>query len=189
MIFKGANPDPVQYATSGVGTTTSPTFRFAEALLIYAEAKAELGNITQADLDISINVLRERAAMPPLQMDNIVQDPNWLYPDLSPIVNEVRRERHVEMAIEGYRFDDLMRWRAHDLFVGKRLKGAKFQPELYPDVKLGEEVFLDEDGYLDPLVKQIPNGYQFDPGRDYLLAIPLEQITLNPSLEQNPRWN
>lgn len=72
--------------------------------------------------------------------------------------------------------------------MGKRLKGAKFQEDLYPDVKLGQEVFI-EDGYLDPLVKQIPDGYQFNPGRDYLLAVHVEQITLNPNLVQNPGWN
>lgn len=189
MIFKGANPDPTQYATSGVGTTTSPTFRFAEALLNFAEAKAELGTITQDDLDQSINLLRSRVEMPPMELNNITTDPNWLYPDLSPVINEVRRERHVEFAIEGYRFDDLMRWRAHEVFVGQRLKGAKFIPEDFPDLQIGVEVFLDADGYLDPLVNQIPDGYRFDPNRDYLLTIPIEQITLNSNLEQNPGWN
>lgn len=189
MIYKGANPNRDHFFTGGVGTTTSPAFRFAEALLIYAEAKAELGTITQSDLDMTVNVLRDRVAMPHLIMAEIETDPNWLYPNLSPILNEVRRERHIEFALEGYRPDDIMRWRAHDLFVGKRLKGAKFDPETYPDVTVGEVVFLDEEGYIDPLQKQIPNGYQFNPGRDYLLPVPQEQLTLNTSFTQNPGWN
>ena len=75
------------------GETGNMLFRYAEALLNYAEAKAELGSLTQSDVDISINILRKRVAMPDLDINNITSDPNWEFPALSPIINEVRRER------------------------------------------------------------------------------------------------
>ncbi len=187
-IKKGANIDRNQYHTSGVGTTSSPVMRLAEALLIYAEARAELGSLTQSDLDMTVNVLRDRAGVAHLDLNNIASDPNWQFPGLSPIINEIRRERRVELAAEGYRFDDLMRWRAHDAFIGKRLKGAFFVQEDYPNLVIGTTVMVDEDGYIDPHQTQMPDGFGFDPVRDYLLAVPQQQITLNSNLTQNPGW-
>jgi len=169
--------------------------RYGEALLIYAEAKAELGTITQADLDISINLLRERAGFdfttnPTAKLTlTPVTDPNW--PDygyvLSPILQEIRRERSVELMNEGFRLDDLMRWKADNLFVGKRPKGAYYE-SLISNAGSGSET-VDEDNYLDPYAVSLPDGYGFNPERDYLLAIPTEELVLNPNLEpQNPGW-
>lgn len=100
-----------------------PVIRFAETLLIYAEAAAELGQVTQTDLDISINQLRNRAGMPALVLAtaNANPDPFLLaqYSNVSGanlgVILEIRRERRVEMAMEGYRFDDLMRYAAGKL--------------------------------------------------------------------------
>src|SRR5690606_25103978 len=115
------------------GTTGKILFRYAEALLNYAEAKAELGTLTQTDLDISINKLRDRVAMPHLVMSNIQTDPNWSFPNLSPVINEIRRERRVELVAEGFRWNDIARWAAADeLIVGKRYLGAKFNNVDYP---------------------------------------------------------
>lgn len=97
-----------------------PVLRYAEQLLIYAEAKAELGELTQADLDMSVNLLRERAGMPALSINPVV-DPLQAarYPNInSPqeaVLLEIRRERRIEMALEGYRYDDLMRWAAGEI--------------------------------------------------------------------------
>lgn len=188
QINKGALPDPEQYYTGWVGVTPSIIFRYSEALLNFAEAKAELGTLTQGDVDKSIKVLRDRVGMPNLDLGNIESDPNWLFPTLSPVINEVRRERHVELAVEGYRWSDILRWRAHDIFEGKRPKGAYYIPELYPELTIGTDVFIDENGYVDPYQNSLPAGYGFDPGRDYLSPIPTEQLTLNTSLNQNPGW-
>ncbi len=100
-----------------------PVYRYAEALLIFAEAKAELNELTQADLDLSINLLRDRAGMPRLELAtaNVNPDPvlGNQYPSVSGtnkgVILEIRRERRVELALEGYRFDDLMRWSAGKL--------------------------------------------------------------------------
>ncbi len=94
-------------------------FRYAEALLVYAEAKAELGTLTQADLDMSINKLRDRVAMPHLTLTyaNSHPDPYLVqeYPNVSGsnkgVILEIRRERRIEMFAEGLRWADLMRWK------------------------------------------------------------------------------
>ena len=100
-------------------------YRYAEVLLNYAEAKAELGTITQGDIDSSVKKLRDRAGMPNLLLNSIASDPNWEFPALSPVINEIRRERKIELAMEISRWDDIARWAAADeLIVGKRYKGA-----------------------------------------------------------------
>ena len=95
-------------------------YRYAEALLIYAEAKAEMGDIEQNDLDISVNLLRQRAGLPNLDLNtaNSSIDPSMEgdFPNVSGtnkgVILEIRRERRVEFAAEAFRFDDLMRWHA-----------------------------------------------------------------------------
>ena len=95
-----------------------PLVRYAETLLIYAEAQAELGQLTQADLDRTVNVLRKRAGMPDLGLNPSVDPvkeakyPNVKVSDQWREILEIRRERRVEFGMEGYRFDDLMRWGA-----------------------------------------------------------------------------
>lgn len=101
-------------------------FRYAEALLILAEAKAELNELTQDDLDKTINLLRERVGMPKLLMAtaNANPDPYLVsqYPNVDQgpnkgVILEIRRERRIELFNEGLRWDDLMRWKA-----GKKLE-------------------------------------------------------------------
>jgi len=157
--------------------------RYAEVLLIFAEAKAELGTITQAELDKSINLLRDRVGMPHMQLHNITPDPNWTWPELSPLINEIRRERVIELAAENFRLDDLLRWASMDKFNGTRPKGTKIdQFPITPDIP------VDENGYLDPFRNTYPGGFNFDTGRHYLWPIPESQIVLNPTITQNPGW-
>ena len=189
QIRKGSHPDLKHKVTGAAGTTSSPIFRYAEALLIFAEAKAELGTITQTDVDNTINKLRTRADMPNLIIANITTDPNWLYPGLSPLINEIRREWHVEFAAEGYRWVNIVRWAAmEDVVVGKRILGAIFKQSDFPDLTIGVDVQVNADGYIDAHVNEAPTGMHFNLGRDYLLPVPLEQIVLNPALSQNPGW-
>jgi len=86
-------------------------FRYSELLVSYAEAKAELGECTQEVLDKSINLLRDRVDMIHLTVD-VEADPsqNWEVP-VTPLIHEIRRERRIELCIEGKRFDDLVRWK------------------------------------------------------------------------------
>ncbi len=103
-----------------------PCIRYAEVLLVYAEAKAELGQISQEILDKTVNQLRARAGMPNLAV-NCEADPfmQAKFPKVSPVLLEIRRERTVELAFEGFRFDDLMRWHAGKL-LEKEPEGLYF---------------------------------------------------------------
>lgn len=97
-----------------INDTDIPVLRFAEILLIYAEASAELGLLDQSILDATVNVLRDRVAMPHLSMNvDVDRVQQARYPEISdPVLLEIRRERRIELAMEGYRYDDLMRWGA-----------------------------------------------------------------------------
>jgi hypothetical protein len=199
MMWKGHSGDYAEFLNGNNSTTGCIYFRYAETLLIYAEAKAELGTITQGDIDKTVNALRKRVGMDNglLDMTNITTDPNWEFADLSPLLQEIRRERKVELACEGFRVDDIFRWAAADeLIVGKRPLGAILkQWENYPGAS---EQFQDavaimpvnSEGYIDPYkaFSIMDGGYQFNPGRDYLSPIPTDQIVLNPNLTQNPGW-
>lgn len=182
LILKGYNPN-MEYHVQQFEETPSIIFRYGEVLLNYAEAKAELEDITQSDLDISLNKLRDRVAMPDLKIGAISHDPNWDFPGLSPLINEIRRERRIELALEGFRWDDIARWAAADeLIIGKRPKGLK------ADQLARNSYPVDEDGYVDPYQTSMPTGYGFILGRDYLNSIPESEINLNPDLTQNPGW-
>lgn len=193
QLKKGVNPkDPTAGGpTTSKGQTGCIVFRYAEALLNYAEAKAELGEAV--DYEKSLNLLRRRAGMP--DFDKTLQDPSrkhyadFGYP-VSDELYEIRRERAVELASEGFRTQDYRRWAAHALFAGKRPKGYPFNPEEFKnnEGKVTVTTARDENGFMDPLQKGLPNGYQFDPDRDYLDFIPVNERTLNPKLTQNPGW-
>lgn len=105
-----------------------PIFRLAEVMLNYAEAKAELGTLTQSDLDISINELRRRVDMPELKMadananpDMVLASEEWGYPNVDKgsnmgVILEIRRERMIELAMELVHYTDIMRWKEGKTF-------------------------------------------------------------------------
>jgi len=147
--------------------------RFAEILLNYAEAKLEQGTLTQADLDLTINKLRERVGMHPMVISELA---TWGM-DLR---EEVRRERRVELVLEGQRYYDILRWKRGDL-LARDVKGIKKEFIIrQDDVK---SIPTDEDGYIIFLT-----GNTFDESKHYLWPIPLAQRDLNPNLTQNPNW-
>lgn len=126
--------DQWSWATSYIDI---PLIRLAEIYLIYAEAKAELGTLTQSDLDNTVNKLRERVGMPTLNIAqaNATIDPVLAeqYPNVASnkgIIYELRRERRVELACEGFRFDDVNRWKVGKLFA-KQMEGF-YVPALGP---------------------------------------------------------
>lgn len=181
---------------TGKSETAHVLIRYSEALLAYAEAAEELGLCTDAVLDKTLRLLRERAGVTYVKPSIIDPHfPNFGYP-LTPNMQEIRRERRSELALQDYRLDDLMRWRAHPIFKSKRQRGAYFTKEslLYRSFDPADEdnatsldqIPLDEEGWMDPLKEFLPNGYQFDPSRDYLLPIPPEELLLNKTLHQNP---
>lgn len=201
-------------------------FRAAEVLLNYAEAKAEAGSLTQADLELSVNRLRDRAGMPHLNMaaanaapDPFLTDAEWGgYQNVSGankgVILEIRRERTIELAQEGFRYYDIMRWKEGKIFE-KQYYGMYFPgPGEYdlnadgmPDIllytgdsapastapakyKVGSSDFIlsnGESGNVNPY-KEL--SCHWDDSRDYLYPIPTDERNLTGgALTQNPGWN
>ena len=112
--------DGKSYDNAALNTNALPLFRYAEVLLNYAEAKAELGTLTDADWAKTIGALRSRAGITggltakPTTVDSYFQ--STYFPSISdPVILEIRRERAIELCLEGFRFNDLKRWKCGDL--------------------------------------------------------------------------
>ena len=200
-----------------------PVFRLGEVYLNYAEALAELGTLTQSDLDLSLNLLRDRVGMPHLDMAAANANPDWYlcsaeygYRNVSGankgVILEIRRERGVELAQEGFRLPDLIRWREGDC-ISQTFHGVYFSgPGEYDltgdgkaDIRLylpgdkpaGDLVNLEIGSDTGVLLSDGTSGYMdhhkniahvFDENRDYYYPIPTKERSLNPNLKQNPGW-
>ena len=185
QTIKGYDP-ATGHSGYALETADGIAYRYAETLLINAEAKAELKTISQEDLDKTINVLRDRVGMPHLTVEVGFTDPDW--PDygyeLTGLLQEIRRERRIELAGEGFRWNDICRWKAGTLlenpmtYVGKKVTtGTRADAGyviVYPDYT-----------YSDLSIGT--NSRQWD-DKMYLLPIPTNELQLNPALEQNPGW-
>lgn len=158
-----------------------PIIRYTEVLLIYAEASFEKGStITDSDLDISINKVRDRVGMP--HLTNAFVTANGLN-----MRDEIRRERTIELSLEGYRLDDLRRWKTAEVELNQPLRGIKYKGTQYETDgrwnNIGYEV--DAEGVI---ILEKAADRKFDPAKHYLFPLPTRQILLNPQLEQNPEW-
>lgn len=187
-VMKWHSTDPAQWNLAQ-STLDVFIFRYAEVLLNYAEAKAELNQCGQAALDSTVNALRDRVDLPHLKVEVGYTDPNW--PDygyqLSPLLYEIRRERSVELLGEGFRWDDIVRWAAGKLIENpKTMLGIWISDEMraaYGD-SFSREV--NDDGYL---VVYPGNDSRTWDDKLYLHPIPIDQTTLNPNLlPNNPGW-
>ena len=177
------------------GAVDAPIFRFAETLLIYAEARAELGEADQAVIDRTINLLRRRVGMPDMVIANLVRDPLSYFPEVDVLIDEIRRERRVELALEGFRYDDLMRWRAGRL-LEREVLGMRFDPAMFADTNItastdpssDANIIINADGFIRPYARSLRDGRVF---RDYMYFFPLptNELQLNPNLVQNPGWD
>lgn len=147
--------------------------RYAEVLLTYAEARLEQGTLTQDDVDKTINLLRDRVGMAPMNLAEL--EANGLN-----IREEIRRERRVELALEGQRYFDIKRWEQGE-FLAEDVKGTNIH--WLPDPEAAGNLRTDEDGFI-----LAHTGRTFDPGKHYLWPIPLPQLERNPDLVQNPGW-
>lgn len=179
-------------------------YRYAEALLINAEAHAELGTCTQAVLDATINKLRDRVGMAHLTTSPAVDAKPVDYGyTVSPLLYEIRRERRVELAHEDFRWDDIMRWNAVKLlenpltYLGIHITNE--MSDLFADrtgspapYDFGQTVTYNGKTYLAPYnvgIDASANGRAWtENDKRFLYPIPLEQIELNPALTQNPGW-
>lgn len=156
-----------------------PFIRLAEVMLIYAEAVYERnGSISDADLNKSINKVRNRVGIPALT--NAFITANGLN-----MQDEIRRERTVELSYEGFRYDDIRRWKIAEVVLPKAIKGVKWTGTQWStDPRFASNDFtVDTDGFI-----IVEDNRVFDPKKHYLLPLPERQIILNDKLKQNPNW-
>ncbi|MGI6243293.1 MAG: RagB/SusD family nutrient uptake outer membrane protein [Prevotella sp.] len=128
--------------------------RYADVLLMYAEAMNEQGKMTESVWNETIRPIRKRAGFTSAKALN--------YPTYGDMRETLRKERRSELAIEGLRYYDIVRWKAADKYLNGTVKGAGFT------------TWTDH--------------YVFNDKRDYLWPVPQDQYNLNPNLGQNPGW-
>lgn len=165
---------------NNAGTVDKIILRYGEVLLIYAEATYELSeSISDADLDLSINKLRARVNFPVLLSNAFVTANNLNMRD------EIRRERTVELALEGFRYDDLIRWKLAEVLLPQELLGAKYIETDWPGTN-PSNLNLNANQVIIIETKATRN---FQPNRDYLYPVPINEINLSAgNVEQNPNW-
>ena len=147
--------------------------RYAEVLLTYAESRFELGKLTQQDIDMTINLLRDRVGMKRMDLNELAENGMDLR-------EEIRRERRVELALEGQRYFDLLRWEQGPV-LAEDVKGMK---KAWASNQSHVANFAeDQDGYIVAF-----SGRNFVSPRNYLWPIPLPQLERFPDLGQNPGW-
>lgn len=205
-----------------------PVFRLAEVYLNYAEARAELDELTQDDVDITVNQLRERVGMTGMlnmtwannNPDPVLESDLYGYSNVTGanrgVILEIRRERAIELAMEGFRLDDLMRWRQGKCLeqpisgmyfpgVGKYDLTGDGKPDINiwtgTDPKNKDVVDLELGSQTGIILSEGNTGYvyhhadisrSFDESRDYLYPIPSHERELYHNagafLAQNPGW-
>ena len=215
--------DDVRYDGGNFNDNAVSIFRYAEVLLNYAEAKAELGTLTDADWAATIGALRKRAGITsglttkPTVIDPYLQ--TIYFPGISdPSILEIRRERGIELVLEGFRFYDLVRWKRGELMT------MVWNGMYVPALEVGMD--LNEDGILDvafgksasrpatvpssgpnkvteyiPLtggltlsndtngeLRWLSNIAKTWTEKNYYYPIPQNDILTNPNLIQNPDW-
>ncbi|WP_028524602.1 RagB/SusD family nutrient uptake outer membrane protein [Runella limosa] len=215
--------DDMYYDTRDLNINSVSIFRFAEVLLNYAEAKAELGTLTDADWAASIGALRKRAGITgglttkPTVVDSYLQS-NYFPAITDPVVLEVRRERGIELCLEGFRFDDILRWKRGELMQMEW--NGMYVPSLNTPMDLNEDGILDVAFYktlpasrpagvtyveVSPTIAGKPNSQLISgdtsgeltwlnniprkwTDRNYYYPIPTADIITNPKLTQNAGW-
>src|SRR5690606_28209668 len=182
--------------------TDAPIIRYGEVLMNYVEAAAELGLLTQNDLDKTINVLRNRngVGLPRLEVaggrpavNGTPYDDPARDPSVPSLLWEIRRERRAELIFEGHRLNDLRRWKKLEYADTERNptnnRGAYIVKSAYSEEQLnGITIDGEKEGYIIPsasIKRTVDEKLYLDP-------IPLDQISWyernGVELKQNPGW-
>lgn len=161
--------DDVVYDDNSNNDNSIIVIRYAEVLLNYAEAKAELGTLTDEDWTKTIGALRQRAGISngisnkPMIIDSYLQQ-NY-FPDISdPVILEIRRERGIELVLEEFRFYDLVRWKKGELLEMEW--NGMYVPEI------GKYIDLNEDGLDDVFFYSGQAPQEIVPGVIYVNVSP-----------------
>ncbi|MGL4331422.1 MAG: RagB/SusD family nutrient uptake outer membrane protein [Bacteroidales bacterium] len=167
--------EPTKVGAVGTDDNDIIIFRYAEVLLTYAEAMYKQGKLTQDIVDQTINKLRDRVGMHRMNLTELAE---W---GLN-VEDELRRERHVEMFMEGWRYFDVQRWKDGDR-LGQDVKGIK---KSMVEVQSSVDGYnVDADGYIITM-----SGRIFEDPKNYLWSLPFTQMERNPNLKpNNPGWN
>ncbi len=215
--------DDMYYDGGSRNDNSISIIRYAEVLLNYAEAKAELGTLNDADWTKTIGALRKRAGITagttsmPTVADSYLQT-NY-FPDITdPVILEIRRERGIELVLEGFRFYDLVRWKRGDLL--EQVWNGFYVPALDQPLDLNEDGKMDVCFYTTAPQNPLPGvtyvnvaptiSAGVNPQRlsnttsgeitwlaniprkwdekNYLYPIPENDRLMNPALGQNPGW-
>ena len=173
---------PLNYRTQS-NYTCAPVYWLAVVYLEYAEAKAELGTLTDSDLDKTINKLYTRAGLPTQTVAGLssMNDPaNNM--GVSSLLWEIRRCRRCETMMDNnLRYWDLQRWHQLELLDTSK----------HPNIKLGanlKNAVRKSDNMVGDYIQATPNNDRIYEARQYLGPIPTGQISLNSHLEQNALW-
>ena len=208
--------DDTSMDSRSMQTTAIPWIRYAEVLLNYAEARAELGRLTSDDWDLTVKALRLRAgivsAPMPAVADNYLK--NTYFPDIAdPVLLEIRRERGIELFAENFRFDDIRRWKRGELMTMEYqgiyvpstdlpldldgdgnedvafVKKTSWQVNTY-QVMLGSKYVLSGNTYGRLIYKAntTESVQRIWDDRMYLYPVPYDDFVVNPALGQNPGW-
>ena len=155
-----------------------PVIRYAEVLLNYAEAVYERDDaISDDDLNISLNLVRNRINKSMPKLSNNLVTANGLN-----MREEIRRERTVELFNEGFRIDDLKRWKTAETEMPKDFLGIKWTGTEYATKWPNVSYAKNSDGYI-----ILETGRKWE-SKHYLYPLPTDQLQLNPNLKQNPGW-
>ena len=183
-----------EYDTNSRETVDKMIIRYAEILLSYAEALYEYnGNITDPQLDATVNYVRQRSGFN-AKLTNAFVQANGLN-----MLNEIRRERMVEFVDENIHYDDIIRWKTAEEVLPQAMLGLLFNPDESTSTEAELSGHLtDENGSLNGVkvytqgniyVKEEASSRRFNPERDYLYPIPTYEIsTSNNNIKQNPNW-
>lgn len=170
--------DPIDYPVNRSRSSLNfIMIRFAEVLLTYAEAKIEMNQIDQSVYD-AINSVRGRESvqMPPIESGK----------SQAEMRDIIRRERKIELAMEGFRLADIRRWGIAETAMNGPLYGRPSSPYSYQDIGIpafDEDGLPDYSSFSDKL--RVVEQRSFNPQRDYLWPIPQSEIDVNDQLTQN----
>ena len=150
--------------------------RYADVLLMYAEAKIKAGQIDQSVYD-ALNAVRERAGMPPVNVS-----------DATDLFHAVQRERKYELALEGHRLFDIRRWRLAEKVMPGELLGRVQRGMLSNAPSIDSQGTPDYNTVANKSEMRVIETRLFNQARDYLLPIPRIEMETNESLAQNPNY-
>ena len=176
-------------------SSDAPLFRMGEVMLNYAEVMYELGELTQDIVDNTINKLRHRAKVADLTIASITSNfDSKRDQKVDPVLWEIRRERRVELMGDGFRFDDLRRWKKGEYTNQQKLGRWYSAAQLIKDglIKDAGQCKLKfkggaKEGYIEFFGDPVAKGYGWKE-HYYLYPIPLNDLALNPALGKNQGW-